>query len=368
MNRILSSAIILLALNGFLLTESAAPQDASDWSRPMRLCWRFATDEMSFFPNFFGAGRNSFLPLADGSLLAIETSSGKVIWRSEFGGSFAAAPILSDERIFLVTRVPFETSERYILRAVSPQTGLTIFQKDLALKKTEKFFLKNSEKLLYIFTDSGFVAAFDKTNGSKVFERDFKLNISATPLIKENKIFIGSEENKILILRADGAGAPETFETEFPVAGGMELADGRLFFGDRIGNIYAYSLSEREIQWKFRTGAALVDIIAVGENILAASNDGFVYMLSQKSGNRVWKQRLAGRFIGKILLNHRFLLVQTLDGDTLPVISAEKGKTVNNIRLLPDSYAINGAAGDETMIVIPTNRGLQAYANICAGQ
>jgi outer membrane protein assembly factor BamB len=365
MKQILSSILFGLLLTCFIPQVFAASQINSDWSRPLQFCWEFPTDEMSVFPVFTDNKQTAFLALADGSIVALDADAGKFVWRTEFGGKFIAAPIYSEGKIFLLQLAGDDSGEDFILRTVSAVSGLTVAQKNLGRERIERAFLQADENFLYVFADDGSLKAFEKDSGVKIFDRKFVEKITSAPFLSENKIFIGSEGKKILMVSAADGSLLETFATENPIVGNLQFADETLYFGDALGNVSALRVSERKILWKFRTGAGIVDLATVNENLLATSNDGFVYMLSQKSGKRIWKLRLSGRLIGRSLLNHRFLITQTLDGTQIPVLDASSGKIVNQINLSAEAFTINGAAGDDKILLIPTNRGLQAFANVC---
>jgi outer membrane protein assembly factor BamB len=362
--------ILSLVLFGLLLPFSipqtlAAPRTSADWSRPLQFCWQFPTDEMSVFPVFTDGKRTAFLTLSDGSIVALDTVQGKFVWRTEFGGKFVAAPVYSEGKIFLLQHITDDSGEDFILRAISAVSGLTVFQKNLHVQDVDLAFLEIFENFLYVFGEDGSVKAFEKDSGAVIFDRKFAEKITATPLLSENKIFIGTEGKKILLISAAGGNLLETFATENQTAGNLQFANGTLYFGDALGNIFALRVAEKKILWKFRAGAGIVDLASVNQNLLATSNDGFVYMLSQKSGKRIWKLRLSGRLIGRSLLNHRFLITQTLDGTQIPILDSFSGKIVNQINLAAEAFTVNGAAGGDEILLIPTNKGLQAFANDC---
>lgn len=365
MNKFLHIFFRGLVLQSFLLISAVAPQTASDWSQPLQPCWQFKTDAMSVFPLVSDQAQTIFVPLSDGSLVALETLSGKILWRSEFGGEIVAPPLFSAGKIFLLSRTANAADETFIFRAVSSLTGLTVLQKTLALRSSLKAYILANDAYVYVFSEAGDIIALDKTSGSHVWTINLAARIKASPSVGSTDVLAATEDKKITIISASDGTVLKQFELETPAAGDLQTAAGILFFGDRLGSVSALRLAEKKSLWKFRTGAEIVDLAMIGSNLLVTSNDGFVYMLSQKSGDKIWKHRLAGRSIGRVLLNHKFLLVQNLDGDVLPVIDSARGKVVNQVRLAPESFTLNGAAGGENMLVIPSNTGLQAFANRC---
>jgi outer membrane protein assembly factor BamB len=118
--------------------------------------------------------------------------------------------------------------------------------------------------------------------------------------------------------------------------------------------------------WKARTGAQIVDITEVSGNFLVSSNDGFVYLLAAKSGDRIWKRRLPGRLIGKPLIYNNFALLQTIDGTAALILDLNNGKLVNQILFNENVFSGGSALFLHRRVIIPTNKGLLAFGSECA--
>src|ERR1700682_3729033 len=83
----------LLALFGYAIPFAApySGQKRIALSQPLVVKWRYQSDQTS---NLTPAADKTtvFLPLAAGTLIALNASDGKLIWRAEASGEFSAAP------------------------------------------------------------------------------------------------------------------------------------------------------------------------------------------------------------------------------------------------------------------------------------
>src|SRR6266404_7767839 len=92
-------------------------------SQPLIVKWRYQTDQISNL-NPAADKTTVFLPLAAGTLIALNAADGKLIWRAEAGGEFSAAPASDDRSVYAATRYS-EPEQRLVhgtLRSLSKTT------------------------------------------------------------------------------------------------------------------------------------------------------------------------------------------------------------------------------------------------------
>lgn len=354
----------MLCLIGFLPAQSVP---AADWNAPFQKCWEFETDRLSVFAPLTDKRQTIFQILDNGSLEAIDAAAGKTVWRSQFGGEIVSNAFFEDNKLYLINKIiDDEKDSEFVIRTVSAATGLTLWQKGLALNAAGRIFVATGNNSIIVVSDTGQLLLIDKTNGAESWRKDLSTEITSVPFIFENKIIVGTVENKVLAFSVTGG---ETiFKLDLPNAptGNFFVSTETVVAGDRAGNVLAFRLADRKLLWKARTGAQIVDISEVSGNFLVSSNDGFVYLLSARNGDRIWKRRLAGRPIDKPPVSHNFALLQTVDGVAAQVLDLGSGKTVNQIFLGDNVFSAGGAAFVYQRIVIPTSRGLVAFSANCA--
>jgi outer membrane protein assembly factor BamB len=344
--------------------------NGSGWDVPFQRCWEFETSQMTAFPPQSDNQQTIFQTLADGTLAAIDAANGKILWRSQFGGEIISNTLFEDNKLYLINKIIDENEPQLVARSVSAATGLTLWQKNLSLDDSSRIFVSASgNNSIVLVSETGQILFMDKTSGAEIFRKELQTTVTAAPLLFENKVFIGTSENKITAFPASAAGGGENvFALNLPNSptGSLFVSAFTLVVGDRSGSVQAFRLADRKLLWKTRTGAQIVDITEVSGDFLISSNDGFVYLLAAKTGDRIWKKRLPGRLIGKPLVYNNFVLLQTIDGAAALILDLNSGKPVNQILFGENAFSANSALLVNQRLIIPTSKGLLAFGSECA--
>ncbi|HEX8247809.1 MAG TPA: PQQ-binding-like beta-propeller repeat protein [Pyrinomonadaceae bacterium] len=360
--------IHLLLLSLICLTRFLPAQNvpANGWDTPFQKCWELETAQMSAFPPLSDNRQTIFQTLFDGILIAVEASGGKTVWRSQFGGEIISNTFFEDNKLYLVNKTVDEKQPEFVIRSISAATGLTLWQKNLVLNDSSRISVSANNNSIILVSETGQILYLDKTDGAETWRKDLQTEITAAPLLFENKLFIGTTENKITIFPAAGGESVFAQNLRNAPTGNFFVSAALIVAGDRSGSVSAFRIADRKLLWKARTGAQIVDITEVSGNFLISSHDGFVYLLASKTGDRIWKKRLPGRLIGKPLVYQNFVLLQTIDGAGALILDLNSGKPVNQILFNENVVSANSALFVQGRIVIPTNKGLLAFSSECA--
>lgn len=357
--------LFVLSLACLIQSLPAQNTSAGDFDKPFQKCWEFETARMSAFPPLGDNRQTIFQTLDDGALTAIDASAGKTVWRSQLGGEIVSNTLLEDNKLYVVNKIIDESVAEFVIRSVSAATGLTLWQKNLSLGDSSKIFIAAGGSSIIIVSASGQILFVDKNGGAESFRKDLQTEISAAPLLFENKLFIGTTENKIQAFSTNDGENVLTLNLPNSPSGNFLVSAAAIIVGDRAGGVSAFRASDRKLLWKARAGAQIVDITEISGNFLISSNDGFVYLLAAKTGDRIWKKRLPGRLIGKPLVHNNFALLQTIDGAAALVLDLNNGKPVNQILFGDGVFSGNSALLVHRRVIIPTSRGLLAYGSEC---
>ncbi|HEX8371032.1 MAG TPA: PQQ-binding-like beta-propeller repeat protein [Pyrinomonadaceae bacterium] len=358
--------LLLLSLICLARLLPAQNVPANGWDTPFQKCWEFETAQMSGFPPQSDHRQTIFQTLDDGTLVAVEATVGKTVWRSQFGGEIISNTFFEDNKLYLVNKIIDEKQPEFVIRSVSATTGLTLWQKSLSLNDSSRIFVSANNNSIILASETGQILFIDKISGAETWRKDLQTEITAAPLLFENKLFIGTIENKIEIFSAAGGESLSTLGLRNSPTGNFFVSAASVVVGDRAGNLSAFRIIDRKLLWKARTGAQIVDITEVSGNFLISSNDGFVYLLASKTGDRIWKKRLPGRLIGKPLVYQNFVLLQTIDGAGALILDLSSGKPVNQILFNDNVFSGNSALFVQGRVVIPTNKGLLAFSSECS--
>ncbi|HEX9962976.1 MAG TPA: PQQ-binding-like beta-propeller repeat protein [Pyrinomonadaceae bacterium] len=358
--------MLVLSLICLIHSLPAQTAPANGWDVPFQKCWEFETVRMSAFPPLGDNLQTIFLTLDDGTLTALEATGGKILWRSQFGGEIVSNAFFEDRKLYLVNKIIDENHTEFVIRSVSASTGLTLWQKNLTLNDSSRIFVSANNTSIILVSETGQILFIDKTSGAENRRKELQTEITAAPFLFENKIFIGTVENKIEAFSEDGGESFPALNLRNSPSGNFFVSTSTAVVGDRGGSVSAFRTGDRKLLWKARTGAQIVDITEVSGNFLVSSNDGFVYLLAAKTGDRIWKRRLPGRLIGKPLVYNNFALLQTVDGTAALILDLNNGKLVNQILFNENVFSGGSALFVHRRIVIPTNKGLQAFGSECA--
>lgn len=365
---IFSAVLNVLILTQFLgaqnLPLTASDAENFDWNLPFHKCWEFA---------FNGAGssspvsynRNLILsPGVEGEISAFDLRQGQFVWQSRLGGEIISDLLIDENKIYLISKIVKDTEEITLIRALSPITGLTLWQKNLILpKNSSKIFLLNNKEYIYVFSNAGSILSLAKKDGAESWSRNINAKITSVPFLSEDKIFVGDETGKLTLLSVSSGNNISSLDFKTAPSGNVLVLRNVIVVGELSGSVSAFRLNDHKLLWKTRTGAQIAGISETGVgDVLVSSNDGFIYLLDAKTGDRRWKKRLAGRPIGKPFISNNFALLQTIDANALPIFETAKGKLVNQIQLQEDQYSVAPAIPMGKTILIPTNQGLQVFS------
>jgi len=352
-----------LALFGCAV-PSAARHDGQkqiELSQPLVIKWRYQSDQTS---NLTPAADNStvFLPLFSGTLIALNATNGKLIWRAEAGGEFSAAPTTDDRSVYAATRYS-EPDPRLVhgtLRALSKTTGVTLWMRTLPgpLGGT----LVAGENALFAGSTDGRIYAFDKHTGLTLWINQYAEGFSSEPRLSGKLVYFGSDSGNLFALDQSTGRVVWQYHTHGAIQGPIAVADGIIYFGSGDGYIYAFSELRAQLLWRRRTGAAVQAVTVVSNGLLAASLDNFAYLLTLHKGSLIWRRQLPGRIPARPVTTSDGALFTPLSTDSAIVLNLHDGKPANTLSLGEENSSTAAPVAIENMILIATSHGLLAFA------
>ena len=138
-----------------------------------------------------------------------------------------------------------------------------------------------------------------------------------------------------------------------------------MLVGDKQGNVRTYSLfGSKRKQGKLlaRTGGEIVGILPLKNSFLIISKDNFVYSVSLRGGKKIWKRKLPGRVIGRLLLDDGAGFFITSGSNVAFFISLSNGEIINRLNMEKGVYFTGSPLSIERLLLLPTNEGLVAYS------
>lgn len=348
--------------HGFLMT---ARGDVT-LSQPLTIRWRY---DSRFTLNLTPASDidRIYLPLANGTIVALRARDGQLYWRSEMGGELSASPVADEHAVFVASEMQPDTTKPMpgerralgTLRALGRESGVTQWMRTLGLPLRGSLSISGN-KLLAGGQD-GRVYAFNKSTGEILWSLDYGARFNGHPIVADNRVYLGSEDGNLLAIDAETGKLLWRYRTRGAVRGRVAVVNGAVYFGSGDGYFYSVNSESGKLIWRKRTGASVQAVAFAGETLLVASLDNFVYGFSL-GGKRLWKRQLGGRISAQPLTAADGALFTPLSSLAGIVLGLPDGKQINS---LPTGEEITTSASPIAVgdaVLLTTENGLLAFA------
>jgi outer membrane protein assembly factor BamB len=358
--RAVSCLLVLFGLAGQISSISA--KTGIVLSDPLTVRWRY---ESSITLNLTPASDNEriYLPLAGGTIVALNAKDGQLCWRSEIGGEFSASPAADDTAIYVASEIVdttgTQTASAGALRAIGREGGVTQWLTPL-VKPLRGAITLGGDKLFAGGSD-GRAYAFDKRTGGVFWSIPFPSPFSGQPIADGGRVYFGSEDGTLLALEESTGKILWRYRTKGAIRGPVAVSRSTVFFGSGDGYVYAVRADNGHLTWRKRTGGGVEAVVLTGETLLIASLDNFAYLLNLK-GAMLWKRLLPGRISAQPLTLQEAALFTPLSSSTAVVLALKDGKQVN---ALPTGEELTSSAAPIVVgdaVFVTTEHGLVAFA------
>lgn len=260
--------------------------------------WRFrAEGPVGSTPAFWAGdgGERVFFGDDKGTLYSLFAKDGKEIWRTPLKSEILAEPVVSGDRLFVVT-----LEGRVVCLDV--QEGKILWERGRQSPSLTMTILGNSPPVV------------DPQGG---------------------RIFAGFSDGVLWSLSAvDGS---LLWEKSLGRPGlGFEDVDGAPWVdGDRIcvatfdpsgGGLFALSKKNGQILWNREIGSG-VPIVGEGESLIVSGSNGHLYALNKKDGQKIWEVKVGEGALTRPVL-YKDLVVVGLSGSTINFVDRENGHLI----------------------------------------
>ena len=297
-------------------------------------------------------------------MVSLNSSDGRLNWKSDTGGEISASPIADDRGIYVASEYGDVASvsrmTKGALRALGQESGVTRWMRTLPAPIRGS--LAVSATTLFGGAGDGTVYAIDKQTGLTRWSTRYSGAFASQPILSGALLFIGSDDGSLHALDQVTGKAAWSYRTHGPIRGPVAVISGVVYFGS--GDAYAYAVSEStgKLLWRSRTGAAVQSVAGTGEGVLVASLDNFVYLFSLNRGRRIWKRQLSGRISSQPLTATDGALYVPLSSNSGVVLALRDGKQVNTLPIGEDNSIGASPIGVGNLVLLTTIRGLLAFS------
>jgi hypothetical protein len=347
--------------------------ESVDLSIPFKLCFQkqdkdiaavnFASDKIS----------SIFIPFQGGKIAKINLSNSPLIWLSNLGGEISSDLIFDDGKVYLITKVFEEDFKKsngkqsinYALWSLNAETGLTHWQ--LGFTSDASVSLDIYQDKLFLIAKNGIINWIKKNDTQTISNKYFAQIISSPSFFFENKIYIGTEDNSILIVSIDKTEIVSKIPTIQSPASVLIASEGKLFWGERRGFVNLFDTDSNSLIWTTRYGGEISSLTLASNGILVTSLDNFAYFTTLQKGKTVWRRRLAGRASIKPLIIGNFAVLVTAVDNNAIVLDLRNGKIVNRISLAGIGFVLSKPLLLQNSLVFSTNKGIFSFVTTNIG-
>jgi outer membrane protein assembly factor BamB len=353
MNRTVLSGIQLILV--LALVSSGFGQSKRSGDVDPAKCWSYSTGEIRADAIF--AGNPHYLLGSSGARVESVALDGKKAWSTELGGEIKSNILPTEKGVYVVTSAAEtgKASPADSLRLLSTDTGITVSSQKLG--GAERYFLVPQNGSLIIVASSG---AIESYGGANPWKRDIAGGFVGEPAFSDGKIAVATTTNQIFVVSLANGEIESMQKMPLRVTAVGRTKDGDLLVGDDHGNAALFKSGSSKAYWKFKSGGAIAHVTEANDNILAVSNDNFVYLLDDRNGGLIWKKRFPGRIAAAAPFG-KYAFVSGFEQHLLVIMDLVNGKVAGQIKL-GDDETVTALRSTPRSILVLTNQALYSYS------
>jgi outer membrane protein assembly factor BamB len=330
-------------------------------NQPLTLSWRYDTSStVNLTPAF--DNERVYLPLAGGVIVSLQAANGQLNWRAEMGGELSAAPVADNHMVYVASETgkPEAGVRRATgaLRALGREGGVTQWMRTFEMPLRGALTLANGK--LFGASGSGRVYSFDSKTGAVRWFHDYGAPFNAQPVVSGSRVYVGSEDGSLLAFDEANGKLLWYYKTKGPVRGPVANGAGHVYFGSDDGYVYAVNAANGRLEWRSRMGAGVQAVVKVGDELIVASLDNFVYKFSM-AGTRLWKRQMPGRISSQPLMTREEALFTPLSGSAGVVLELRDGRQVNTLPVGEEISNLASPIAVADTVLLTTESGLLAF-------
>jgi outer membrane protein assembly factor BamB len=352
----------ILLLYAFAAAGQAPPGAALD---PVK-CWSLRTGDVS--AEVLTAGNPHLLLGFSGARIQALSLDGKQSWSTELGGEIRSNLLPDEGAVFLVTSTAATDLSRpaeFVLRILSGETGIT--SRTIKLPPAERYFLSPQKDSILLVIAGGVIQSLDGKDGTVRWTRQIASGFTSEPAVAGEKITVATTSGQLFTISAANGEIETMRKFPFAITALGRTSNGGLVVGDERGTISLFPNASDKPYWKFKTGAAIAQAFEAGSAVIAVSNDNFVYFLSQRNGDVLWKRRMSGRVAGVRVYDRKYVILASAEDHSVILLDITNGKVAGQIRL-DDDETVTALRATPTGVLLLTNNALYHYGLAGCGQ
>ena len=347
---------------GFDAARTRDFEGPRDLRPPFRIRWRFGGNALIEFPPVI-RGHTLYFVDDGATAKAVDTSTGRLLWKTPLGTLSAASPALGLRQHMLYIPVLSDAGTapgNGRIAALSMRTGRVIWSRPLPSGSESSPLVW--DKTLYFGDQAGTVYSMNAANGHVNWTYHASGAVKGGIALADGIIYFGDYAGRAYALNATTGHqiwAVSTNGSEFGFGSGTfystpAVAFGRVYMGNTDGYVYSFAARTGQLAWSHATGSyvyaspAVAEIPGLGPTVFLGSYDGNFYAFDARSGAIRWTHPSGGKISGAATIVDGVVYYSVLATKRTLGLDARTGKQVFSF---PDG-AFNAVVADDHAIYL----------------
>ena len=357
-----ASMLLFVLMTSLTAQEQNAKSLMIDFTKPLNQCKELTgkSDQL------LSASDNTIFFTTNGFDIISSNSKDKIKnWKTELPGKIISKLFTDNQQIFVISSNQNNKSDSkptYTLISISFTTGIINWQTAL---RTNAEIQLISESLIILRSEDNSIDTFEKTEGIKIWTKNFESKIVSIHIIFPEEVRIIFED-RIIDVNSNNGENSKQIKLQTKSISSLISSKDSIFYGNTTGEIVKLTLlnDNPKILWKVKTGGNITNLSEINNGILATSLDNFIYFFNKLNGKLIWKKRLGGRVVYKPLFSSEFIIAIDSGDNIVSVIDINSGKIINQVELNADSFFISSPIISAKTVLIPTNRATFSFSDM----
>jgi outer membrane protein assembly factor BamB len=329
-------------------------------------CWQSNLQNASTQPLFAQSNR-IFVSMADGSLVSVNAINGSALWRADLGGTIVSQSVASNNTVFVASQATtFDKNKTpiIIVRALSANTGVTIWQKEFPAATKVSLIFQNNFLVIALGEENNNqkIHALNGEDGQILWSQKIALQMTTGLTAHQNFFYFATTNNLLWIYKLTDGTILKSLQLPHAANNRIVINDNLIFFSDTTGYVSAIREIDQKMLWTLRLGGSAQDILLINDKILLSSFDDFIYFHKITSGKRLWRKRLAGRPLGVAALSDSTIGLTVSGESSGTIINLKNGKSIDLLDFGTNNTALGAPLLTTNYLVILTENGLRGFA------
>jgi outer membrane protein assembly factor BamB len=333
-------ATFLWPMYGYDNDRTRAFTGPSNLHPPFHVGWRFGGNALIEFPPVIEGNVMYFID--DGATAkAVNTITGKQIWKTHLGKLSAASPAIARRQQLIVVPILSDHGSspgggRVV--AVSMKTGHVRWSHSLPPGSESSPLVSGHS--VYFGDQAGTVYGLNVINGHVEWTFHASGSVKGGPALSGGLLYFGDYSGRVYAIRAlngHRVWSSSTSGSQFGFGSGNfystpAVSFGRVFLGNTDGFVYSFAAGSGQLAWSHSTGAyvyasaSVADVPGIGPTVYVGSYNGDFYALNARSGAVRWVHPSGGRISGSSTVINKVVYYSVLGSRRTIGLSATTGR------------------------------------------